>query len=218
MKTLVFIISLILLSNIVSATPQLFTGKVIYLDESNDLSEYTITAGINGVISSYSYIDKGHYSLVIDSSKDNILVDFYINGQKINKSVLFSSFEATQLDLVIDKLPKNKIFCGDNVCSNSECSFCSVDCNYIVCSRNKICDINIGENCSNSRGDCGVCDALNNTFIEEPVSTVKKDKFLLTGAFVAVLDDTINYGWIILSIIFLLIIYFELIYKRREGE
>jgi uncharacterized membrane protein YgcG len=158
-RTFLMVTLMLLFIGFVSATtyPHAFRGYAFY--ESNKVvpNGYIITAGIDGVISGSSVVSSGFYDLVVEGSRNGQDIKFYINGEEMNEKRDFFSFEITDLNLTVDSLPTTDTFCGDDICSSSECSFCSVDCSPADCSGNGACDTNIGETCSTATSDCGAC-------------------------------------------------------------
>ncbi|MBT3643147.1 hypothetical protein HN532_04200 [archaeon] len=139
--------------------PHNFRGIATHNDGELIPTGYVITGGIGGIITGYSEISNGFYELTIESSIPGGVVEFFINGEKMDQEHSFESLEVTDLNLTIDQAPESFEGCGDNVCSEiaNECSFCLIDCSFSECSNNGQCDVALGETCLNSPEDCGAC-------------------------------------------------------------
>jgi len=159
MKKSIFILFSLLLIGIVSAAPHGFTGFATHKDGENIPDGYIITAGINGIITGSEKIFNGFYESLVLESNNGGMIEFFVNGQKMDQEYLFSKYGITHLNLTIDEAFGDFEGCGDDVCSleTNECSFCAVDCSFNECSGNGVCDEDIGETCSTSPEDCGTC-------------------------------------------------------------
>jgi len=148
----VFLLSSIAIADSPS-TPNAFYGTAKYTTGGNIPDGYTVTAGINGIITASCNVADGKYGygqdtcIVLDYAGNGGLVKFYINGKKAIQEKEFEALGVTKLDLTVLAPPSEFVGCGDNVCKAdlSECSFCVVDCDAYktdICCGNGVCALN----------------------------------------------------------------------------
>jgi len=165
-KELLAVSILILISSFVLAippSPSAFYGSIEYNNESIP-NGYFITAKLDGVISGVCEIEDGTYGygantlIVLSYNQINGPVKFYIGDNEIGEHD-FIDKGVTKLDFVLDSFPEDSENPVDGECDvgAGECLFNALDCNpqkTNACAGNERCDIEIGEDCSNTPQDC----------------------------------------------------------------
>lgn len=94
-------------------------------------------------------------------STEQNLIEFYIGDNKIGEHY-FQSKEIINLDFSTDSLPANFTPLSNGICEplKGECSYNMLDCDASktnICAGNGICDSLIGETCTFTPQDCGLC-------------------------------------------------------------
>jgi len=153
---LIFILLLVNLA-LLSAIPYPtgFHGSIIIKDSSNPNGQ-TLIGKINDIATGSCIISNNKYDIVLtDPIGTGGTIKFYIGNEKSDESFTFVTFDITESILTFKTIPANIGECGNDVCDEDECSLCPVDCGISECIGNGRCDIENGEDCTNSI-DC-VC-------------------------------------------------------------
>jgi hypothetical protein len=155
----------------VSAVPpehMTFYGSLPYSNETAIPDGYYVIAKIGDVVSGQCKVINGSYGtssrpcVISTHSTTNPKVEFFLGDVKLDKAT-FNKNELVDMNFNIDELPSRILPPASNgVCEikRGECSYNLLDCdNSIskVCAGNGICDTALGETCSNTPSDCGVC-------------------------------------------------------------
>ncbi|MFH1503609.1 MAG: hypothetical protein ABIE36_03045 [Candidatus Diapherotrites archaeon] len=164
--TLIFLISFVLALEL-PPEPMAFYGKVTYSNGTAIPNGYYITAKIGTAVSGQCEIINGEYGkgkntcVVIKTSSSASIVEFFLGNIKLGEHT-FQSKEIVNFDFITDSLPANFIPLSNGICEplKGECSYNLIDCDASktnVCAGNGRCDVEIGETCTFTPQDCGVC-------------------------------------------------------------
>jgi hypothetical protein len=144
--------------------PMAFYGDINY---TGTIPEgYYITAKIDNSVHGQCLIieDKygyGQNDCVVVSDINNVQINFYIGNSLIGSST-FNNLDIINFNFTLETLPPRPEPLSNGVCEPNfgECSFNFLDCHVSstdLCSGNNRCDVEVGETCSTTSGDCGQC-------------------------------------------------------------
>lgn len=168
----VLFLSILLIGIVIAAElpPQPMTIRGNVTDSNGTLipnGGYYITIKIGTALSGECGIVNGLYGKgdepckIISPTGSYSKMEFFIGDIKLGEDY-FESGKDIKLNFVVSSLPTNFTQLSNGVCepAKGECDYNTVDCDAsktTLCAENGKCDSNIGETCSLTPGDCGVC-------------------------------------------------------------